>query len=323
MKIQKILFICLISSFTFATSNLFAQDSTAVKPQGPWKKEGKIGANLSNVGLVNWAGGGTSSYSFGGTFIYKLSRETDNAITRIHTDMAYGMINQSESTFPMKKTDDQLIIGFDYSYKWKKKFLFTAAIDFRSQFDKGYEYKTEDIPDPSDPSKTIKQETETQISAFMAPGYLNANIGITYTPAKWIYATYSPVANRMTFVADTVFSEKYGLNAGEKFRDQTGMNFKLGIKKEIVKNVALTSTYNMFAQYDRLGEWVVNWDLLIDMKVNNWLSCNFGTQLIYDPDVQVNKDDNTTGQAIQFKHALNIGIVYTLHQKKDKKEKKK
>ncbi|MBB3698715.1 DUF3078 domain-containing protein [Flammeovirga yaeyamensis] len=316
MKIQKVYFIFLLTITSFITSETFAQDSTATAPQGPWKKEGKIGANFSNVGLVNWTGGGTSSYSFGGVFNYKMIRETEKAITRISTDMAYGMINQSESAFPMKKTDDQLVLGFDYSYKWTEKLLFTVALDFRSQFDKGFEYNT--IDDPNNPGGKI--ETETQISAFMAPGYLNANIGLTYTPAKWIYATYSPVANRMTFVVDTVFSTRYGLDTGDNFRDQLGMNFKLGIKKELVKNVTLTSTYNMFAEYDRLDEWVVNWDLLIDMKVNDWLSANFGTQLIYDPDVTVNRDDGTMGQAIQFKHALNIGIVYTLHKKKEKKE---
>ncbi|MBB6460540.1 DUF3078 domain-containing protein [Flammeovirga kamogawensis] len=281
-----------------------AQDSTNVTPPKIWKHEGKFGLNFSNVGLVNWAGGGESSYSFGGIQTYKGIRETDKAITRVYTDLAYGLINQSNSTFPMKKTDDRLNLGADYSYKLNKKFLITASGDFRTQFDKGYEYKTEEI-------NGVKIETENQISAFFAPAYLNLNIGLTYNPKEYCFLTLSPIANRMTFVTDTVFSEKYGLKPQETFRDQSGVNIKFGFDKEVVKNVTLKTTYNMFAEYSRMDEWIVNWDFLIDMKVNKYLSCNFSTQLIYDPDVTVDRNDGTTGQAVQFKHALNIGLVYS------------
>ncbi|KXX68932.1 DUF3078 domain-containing protein [Flammeovirga sp. SJP92] len=290
--------------FIFTTSSLFAQDSTSVdQPPKKWKHTGQVGANFSNVGLVNWAGGGESSYSFGGVLNYKAIRNTDRAITRLYTDLAYGLIHQDNSAFQFKKTDDQLNLGADYSYKWHKKVLLTAAGDFRTQFDKGYEYAVDDA---------TGVEIETQISDFMAPAYLNLNVGITYTPVEFAYITFSPVANRMTFVRDTIFSEKYGLEAGEKFRDQLGMNVKVGFDKEIVKNVTLKSIYNMFSQYSRLTEWVVNWDLTLDMKVNKFLNVNFTSQLIYDPDVVVTRNDGTEGQAVQFKHALNVGLVYRL-----------
>ncbi|NME70243.1 DUF3078 domain-containing protein [Flammeovirga aprica] len=289
--------------FIFTSSTLFAQDSTSVnQPPKKWKHTGQVGINFSNVGLVNWSGGGESSYSFGGILNYKAVRETDRAITRLYTDLAFGLINQANSRFPFKKTDDQLNLGADYSYKWHKKVLFTAAADFRTQFAKGYEYVNDDLG----------VEQEVQISDFLAPGYLNLNIGLTYNPAKYAYFTFSPLANRMTFVRDTIFSERYGLDAGQQFRDQLGMNFKAGFDKEVVKNVTLKTVYNMFAEYSRLTEWVVNWDLTLDMKVNKFLNVNFTSQLIYDPDVIVARNDGTEGQAVQFKHALNVGLVYRL-----------
>ncbi|WP_044203436.1 DUF3078 domain-containing protein [Flammeovirga sp. OC4] len=301
MKTKKTNLVFLIL-FLFSTLSLTAQDSTSVTPPKKWKHGLQVGLNFSNVGLVNWSGGGESSYSFGGLLNYKAIRETDRAITRLYTDLAFGLINQSNSRFPFKKTDDQLNLGADYSYKWHEKVLLTAAGDFRTQFAKGYEYKND--------ANGVEQEI--QISDFLAPGYLNLNVGITYTPVKYAYITYSPVANRMTFVRDTVFSERYGLDAGQQLRDQLGMNVKVGFDKEIVKNVTLKSIYNMFAQYDRLTEWVVNWDLTIDMKVNKFMNVNFTSQLIYDPDVVVTRNDGTQGQDIQFKHALNIGLVYRL-----------
>lgn len=307
MRTLNYLSIIAITVLFLFSKSLFGQDTTSSSDttDKKWKHIGQVGVNFSNVGLINWSGGGESSYSFGGAFNYKATRETDKAITRLYTNMAYGLIHQDNSPFPFKKTDDQLNLGADYSYKLSKKFLVTAAGDFRSQFDKGYEYKKDDI---------TGNEIETQISDFFAPAYLNINLGITYAPTNYSFITVSPFGNRMTFVSDTIFSQKYGLEAGQTFRDQNGVNIKAGFDKEVVKNVTVKTVYNMFAPYDRLTEWIVNWDFTLDMKVNRFLTCNFTTQLIYDPDVMVERSDNTTGQAVQFKHALNIGLAYKFGQ---------
>jgi hypothetical protein len=48
------------------------------------------------------------------------------------------------------------------------------------------------------------------------------------------------------------------------------------------------------------------------MKVNKYFNASLGTQLIYDKDILITKDDGTLGNAIQFKHILNLGFNYSL-----------
>ncbi len=63
----------------------------------------------------------------------------------------------------------------------------------------------------------------------------------------------------------------------------------------------------------------VNWETLIAMKVNKYISFNLNTQLIYDDNIQVPFDKNhdgtvDTGESIrslvQFKEIFGAGISY-------------
>ena len=60
----------------------------------------------------------------------------------------------------------------------------------------------------------------------------------------------------------------------------------------------------------------VNWETLTSMKVNEYISATFSTNLIYDDDINIaqNYDENgvaqENGPAVQFKHVLGVGLTY-------------
>jgi hypothetical protein len=60
----------------------------------------------------------------------------------------------------------------------------------------------------------------------------------------------------------------------------------------------------------------VNWECLLTMKVNKFISATLGTQLIYDDDIAIaidNNDDGITdesGPRVQFKEILAVGFSY-------------
>jgi hypothetical protein len=79
-----------------------------------------------------------------------------------------------------------------------------------------------------------------------------------------------------------------------------------------MENVKLSSTLNLFANYEHLTQIDVNWENLIVFKVNKYLTTSFSTQLIYDHDVLIpQEEDGIAKRAIQFKHVLNINVGYT------------
>ena len=61
----------------------------------------------------------------------------------------------------------------------------------------------------------------------------------------------------------------------------------------------------------------VNWELLLAFKVNKFISASLSTQLIYDNDILIDKDNDGDGitdvreAAIQFKEVFGIGLAYT------------
>ena len=54
----------------------------------------------------------------------------------------------------------------------------------------------------------------------------------------------------------------------------------------------------------------IRWDVLLNMKINNWFSTNLTTNLIYDNDVKIVQKDGTAGPRVQFKEILGVGLQF-------------
>ena len=55
----------------------------------------------------------------------------------------------------------------------------------------------------------------------------------------------------------------------------------------------------------------MNWDVLINMKINKYLNATLNTTLKYDNDVKtINDEGEKRGAKVQFKHILGIGVAY-------------
>lgn len=290
----------LLVSLCFATVGAQAQEEAdSVKL---WNTTKSVGLNFTNVGLENWAGGGVSSVALGFIGQMKAIREGENSIWTNQIDLAYGLQKQDgNETF--RKTDDQLILSSQYGYKFSKEWLVSGELNFRTQMDNGYKYGRDDLDN----------ETRDIISRIMAPGYLTLNVGITFKKKKWLSMTFSPLTNKNTFVLDDDLSAAgaFGVTAGSKVRSEFGASLGGNISTKIMENVNFSTSFTMFSNYEDVSTIDVNWETLISMKVNSYLNASFGTQLIYDEDVDVERNDGTLGAAVQFKHVLSIGLGFT------------
>lgn len=55
----------------------------------------------------------------------------------------------------------------------------------------------------------------------------------------------------------------------------------------------------------------MNWDVLINMKINKYLNATLNTMLKYDNDVKTINDEGEKRSAkVQFKDILGIGVAY-------------
>jgi hypothetical protein len=279
-----------------------------------WKKGGLLGLNFSQVQLVNWAGGGNSSMAATGIVNLFAAYKKNSTRWESSLDMAYGLISQNND--PFFKSDDRIEINSKYGYKASEKFYYAGLFNFRTQFAPGYNSPTDSV----------------FISNFLSPAFSILALGFDYKPNKHLTFFLSPATIKTTVVNDQRLADAgafgvqkadfdaLGLKTadGKKIRQEAGAFFKIMYKKDdLVKNVNLMTRIDLFSNYFNNPQNIdVNWELLISMKVNKYLSASISTLLIYDDDIQIAVDTNNdgildgSGPRVQFREVLSIGLSY-------------
>lgn len=275
-----------------------------------WKTGGYVALNLAQTSLTNWAAGGQNSLSINGMFSgfanYKMGKSVwDNSL-----DLGYGLLKQGKNE-SYRKTDDKIDFVSKYGREAFKNVYYSALLSFKTQMTPGYNY-------PDDVNK---------ISDLFSPAYLLVAIGLDYKPNGYFSAFLAPLTAKITFVNDQVLSDAgaFGVKPGDKTRSEVGgylraIYTKNDFKGEFLKNISFTAKVDLFSNYNNNPQNIdVNWETLIAMKVNKYISVNVITQLIYDDDIKVPVDrndngifetDEAPGSRTQFKEILGVGLSY-------------
>ena len=264
-----------------------------------WETKGLVSLNFTQISLSNWVAGGRSSYAGVGILNFSAKYTRDNILWENTFDLGYGLIK--EENRGMVKSDDRINFTSKLGLKQSDKLYYSLLFDYKTQFANGYKY----------PNTTDK------ISTFMAPGYFTLALGLDYKPQKDVSIFFSPATARLTTVLDDSLSAQgaFGVDPGEKTRFEIGALLKFDISTEIMKNVTLNNKIEFFSNYlDKPQNIDISWDMMLNMKVNEYLSANLITNLIYDDDIKVpidNGDNGTidaTGPRIQFKEMFGMGL---------------
>lgn len=306
---KRILLSAIIATFSMGS---FAQEAdTTAGDSTPkyWTIKGGVSININQVGLYRWQGGGLPSFSatllYKGSFNYAKNKHSwDN-----YLDFAYGVIRQGNQE--QTKSDDRWEVGTKYGHKISKSWDANAFGTLRSQFAYGYD----------------SENDNALISNLMAPGYLLAGIGLNYKKGDWLEVNLSPVTTKSTFVMDTAIANlevpgtgkgKYGNDLGASYRGEFGAYAKISIKKEILENVTLSTRADFFSDYlYNFGAIDVNWNLVLLMKVNKFITATVTMDLIYDEDIAIVLARNNAGEpihvgpAVQLKETIGVGLTYT------------
>ena len=260
-----------------------------------WKKGGLYSLNLSQGSLNNWAAGGDkfslavnsllSLYAF-----YKKDKNSwDNTF-----DFNLGYVNTT--SLGSRKNDDRFDLLSKYGYALTSKLNAATLFNLRSQLFKGYTYKN-----------NIKSLS----SNFMAPGYILLSLGLDYKPTKELSIFVSPSTARFVIVKDTALSNKglYGVEPGKKSNFEFGAFASINYLKEFNKNLTYKGRLDLFSNYRHNPQ---NVDLymtnVLNIKFSKVLSATWSVDLIYDDDVRL-FGDNQTSAALQLKSLVGIGLL--------------
>jgi len=287
------------SQFTEAEKKLRAASKDSVDG---WKKGALLSANFVQSFFNNWAAGGKNSIAFNGLVSLFANYKKGDHVWENYLDLGYGLLKEGSGS--VEKTDDKIDLLSKFGKKAWGKWYYSALLNFRTQFSPGYNY-------PNDSEK---------LSGFLSPGYLLSAVGLDYKPNDYFSLFIAPITNKLTIVNDEKLSEigAFGVDKGKKSRMELGGYMRIiysrkDFKGELLKNISFTTKFDLFSNYLNNPQNIdVNWETLIGLKVNKFLTVNLNSQMIYDDDIDIIKEGIILGPRTQFKEIFGVGLSVKL-----------
>ncbi len=280
-----IAFLLLFPGTSFAGSDL-GLDWGDVPPDSvsPWNLELTGALNGSQASYSNWQQGGVNTLSVAASTVFNARYRKKEWGYALRTNLAYG---QAKIDDEYRKTDDVISIRNRFRRFFPDdRWSIVLDINFISQFDIGKD-----------------RDLENTVSRFLAPGYLTESIGISYQPVEY-FSVDSGVALKQTFVRDTNLSERYGLDPGDTFRNEAGLNLQIQFEKDILENVRFLTSVETFSNLNRsLTSTDVNYKAELIGRINNFLTTNFQFQAVYNDDVS---------KEVQLRQVLSVGLNFRI-----------
>lgn len=242
---------------------------------GPWKKKGNASFLFNQSTFDNWLAGGENNISGNIGINYDINYEKDEWTWDNKFIASYGIVKTRTSSFA-KKTDDRLEINSILGKEITKRWFYSAFLNFRTQFTKGYNYSE------NEDGAEIREE----YTNFLSPGYLLIGPGFMYKKDDNFKINLSPLTSKFTFVDKnfTLPEEAYfGVEEGESMRYELGFNASVYYKLDVIANVNFENILNLYSNYLEDPQNVdINYQLNIIMKINQYLTTNLSFQTIYD-----------------------------------------
>lgn len=255
----------------------------AAPEEGDWDIRIRAGLNGSQAYYRAWSQGGVDRIAVVANTMFSGVYTDGPYQYGFRLDLRYGQTRLDRGEF--RKSED--VIRFRNQFRRRfsdERFSLTANVNFETQFDKGYDRSFENVQ-----------------SRFLAPATLTETFGLSYDPDSYFRSTFG-ISLRQTFIRDTSLSERYGLDAGEWFRNEAGFTLIINYEREIWENVRYTGYLETFSNLQKslLSTDIVFTNELIG-RINSYLTTNFEFALQYNDDIT---------NALQIKQILSVGLNF-------------
>lgn len=237
-----------------------------IKEQGPWTFSGIENIQLSQAYLSNWTKGGENSIALQSDLLVRANYKMDKVEWENYARHKVGILN-SES-YPVQINTDNIIANSKYGLRASKKWYYSFVFDFNSQLFNGYNNK----------------KREKIISGFMSPAYFTFAVGMDFKQSKDFTLLLSPLTSKITYVKDPakVDPTRYKIDAGKKAAYNTGASLNNHFNWQISTELNLRYKLDVFVGYfDKDPVTQVDWEVIFDMRINQYLSTRISPQLRY------------------------------------------
>ncbi|RKS26315.1 Protein of unknown function (DUF3078) [Flavobacterium endophyticum] len=293
IKKLTLLLLCLFGMTQAKAQEPSATPADTVKT---WQTKGNASLLFNQSTFDNWLAGGENNISGTIGVNYDFNYKKDDITWDNKVIASYGIVKTRTSSFA-KKTDDRLELNSLLGKKFKpdSRWYYSAFLNFKTQFTKGYEYGKD----------ANGVEIRTEYTNFLSPAYLTFGPGILWKRDDNLKFNFAPATSKITFVDKnfTLPDEAYfGVKEGKSLRYELGAYASAYYKLDIMANVTFENILSLYSNYLEDPQNVdLDYQLNIVMKINKYLSTNLSFQTIYD--------DNAF-QGFQIRQVFGVGANY-------------
>jgi len=288
-KYLELLFILFMSA-----TQMQAQETIVVPDTlSGWDYGWVAGLNGAQASYSNWSQGGVNNIAVSGNSVLRSYYRDGKFSYGFLINTRYGKTRiDGEGT---RKTDDRFSIRnrFLYDLGTSGYFSLYGNLNFRTQFDRGFEYG-EEADDP-----------DLLISNFLSPAYISENVGLLYTPGDH-FSFESGLGFQQTIVTDESVLEnnRYGLPEGDNFRNQAGISLGATYQQNIASNIVMSSSAESFTS---LNQSISSTDVFFSNEfignINDFINTSLRFEIAYDDDFS---------KELQIRQSITVGISFIL-----------
>ncbi len=184
------------------------------KPSEFWNLDFTGNLNYGGTFLQNWAAGGDAqSHNLRAFIDANANYKKDEIFWKNRLQLDFGFLYASSKPL-LQKSDDRIYLESKFGYNLAKNVFLSANYDFKSQFARGFEYKTPSgTPEGADGEFSTEQWKGARVlkSNWLAPAYTNLAIGLDWDVAKWFSMSFAPLTGGFVIVQDAELRKAYGM----------------------------------------------------------------------------------------------------------------
>lgn len=295
-----------------------AQDTTVEEEIKYWSY-----SNLGNIYLAQiaysdyWKGSGYNNINLWGDFDWKAIYKKDNSNFTYNFNVQYGLMKRNGQSWI--KNRDKLEMSGNYGHQFSNRMFLSGLMNMRTFLSNSY---------------TIDKQgmRQSKNGSFFAPVTFDIGSGLNLKtlepvegkekkhPTNKLDIYYTPINSKITIATDSILAAQYlpEKHRAKGYRMELGSLIKIVAQFQLLENVTLHSKADFFTNHlAKFGNFDVNIESKILMKVNKTISVNILGNLIYDEDILfdiVNEDGEPTGNKgprTQLSESINVGITHS------------
>jgi len=264
---------------------VFAQDTTKVDTT--WQKETVGSFGFSQAHFDNWTSGGENTFAYQFDLSGKLINNNEKYAWANTGKVAIGNSKIGESD--AKKTIDEIRIESLLTYLWKFQPDPYLSIKGETQLAPGYVYG---------------EDSNTQVSGFLDPGYFTQSAGFIYNPMDELSVRFG-AAIKVTIAKDypSPYTDDPETEEIETTKIEPGVESVIAFSKKINENTLVNSTIDIFNDFAGFSTTDVRLDTDITTQITKYINVKFSVKLFYDKDISTKR---------QLNQSLLLGVSYIL-----------